>query len=370
MSDPISARAKAVDASGIRKVFDLAAKLENPINLSIGLPDFDVPEIAKTVAKDAIDAGFNRYTPTQGIPELRERLKADLDAEMGRDVGDVFIASGVSGALMLAIMALVDPGDEVVFLDPYFVMYRHLVTMAGGVSVPVDSYPDFRFDAAKIEAAITPRTKLLIVNSPSNPTGVTMSPDEVRAAAELARKHDIILLTDEIYDAFRFDDTDGLYSPAMLYDRTLILRGFSKTHGMTGWRVAYVAGPSEIVEQMIKLQQYSYVCAPSPFQKGALAALDADMSGHITAYRRKRDIVVEALSGTFELARPDGAFYAFPQAPAGLTATDFCTAAIEKNVLTIPGNVFSGRDTHFRVSFAAPDEKLREGCRILCEVAG
>lgn len=370
MRDPISARAKAVDASGIRKVFDLAAKLENPINLSIGLPDFDVPDVAKSAAINAIHEGFNRYTPTQGIPELRERLKADLDAEMGRDVGDVFIASGVSGALMLAILALVDPGDEVVFLDPYFVMYRHLVTMAGGVSVPVDSYPDFRFDIAKVEASITPRTKLLIVNSPSNPTGVTMTPEEVRAAADLARKHDITLLTDEIYDAFRYDDTTQLYSPAAFYDRTLIMRGFSKTHGMTGWRVAYVAGPTDIIQQMIKLQQYSYVCAPSPFQKGALAAMDVDMSAYIEAYRRKRDIVMEELSGTFELTRPDGAFYAFPKVPGGMTATEFCTKAIEKSVLTIPGNVFSGRDTHFRVSFATRDETLREGCRLLREVVG
>ncbi|MEM6314401.1 MAG: aminotransferase class I/II-fold pyridoxal phosphate-dependent enzyme, partial [Planctomycetota bacterium] len=318
----------------------------------------------------AIDAGFNRYTPTQGIPELRARLKADLDAEIGRDVGDVFIASGVSGALMLSILALIDPGDEVVFLDPYFVMYRHLVTLAGGVSVPVDSYPDFRFNAAKVEAAITPRTKLLIVNAPSNPTGVTMTPDEVRAAAALAEKHGITLLSDEIYDAFRYDDPSGLYSPAAVYDRTLILRGFSKTHGMTGWRVAYVAGPTDIVEQMIKLQQYTFVCAPSPFQKAALAALDADMSPHIAAYQRKRDIVMQELGDTFEIARPDGAFYAFPKVPDGMTATDFCTKAIERNVLTIPGNVFSSRDTHFRVSFAVEDEKLRTGCRLLREVVG
>ena len=162
---PISRRALGVDASGIRKVFDLAAKMKDPINFSIGLPDFDVPDVAKEAAIEAIRAGNNRYTQTQGIAPLRERLRKDLSAEMGRDVGDVLITSGVSGGLLLAILATIDPGDEAIFLDPYFVMYKHLITVAGGKSVIVDSYPDFSFPADKVEAAITPKTKLLIFNS-------------------------------------------------------------------------------------------------------------------------------------------------------------------------------------------------------------
>ena len=171
-ADYVSRRALGVDASGIRRVFDLAAKMKDPINLSIGLPDFDVPEIAKIAAIDAIRTGHNRYTPTQGIEPLRTRLRADLSKEIGRDIGEVLITSGVSGGLFLAILSIVDPGDEVIFVDPYFVMYTHLLTMAGGKAVTVDSYPDFRFPAEKIEAAITPRTKMMILNSPSNPTGV------------------------------------------------------------------------------------------------------------------------------------------------------------------------------------------------------
>ena len=363
----VSQRARAVDASGIRRVFDLAAKLPDPVNLSIGLPDFDVPDPIKQAAKDAIDAGMNRYTPTQGIAPLRERLKRDLDAELGRDPGEVLVASGVSGGLYLSILALIDPGDEVVFLDPYFVMYKHLVTMAGGVSVAVDSYPDFRFDAAKVEAAVTPRTKLLIVNSPSNPTGVAMTAAEVTAAVDIARRHDLILLSDEIYVDFLHGEKPA--SPAADYENTLLLRGFSKSHAMTGWRVSHVSGPAAIVAQMAKLQQYTYVCAPAPFQHAALAALDVDMAGHVADYRRKRDLVVELLGDCFDLATPDGAFYAFPAAPGGVSGTDFCLRAVERNVLVIPGNVFSGRDTHFRVSYAAPDEKLREGCAILCDLA-
>src|SRR4051794_1227551 len=233
-SDYVSSRAHAVDASGIRKVFDLAAKMKDPINLSIGLPDFDVPEESKTVAVDAIRAGHNRYTQTQGIAPLRDRLRKDLSAEFARDVGDVLITSGVSGGLFLAILSTINPGDEAIFLDPYFVMYKHLLTMAGGRAVPVDSYPDFRFPADRVEATITPRTKLLILNSPSNPTGVVMSEAEVKAAVEVARKHNLLILSDEIYEPFLYDMPRGLPSAAKTYENTVILRGFSKSHAMTG----------------------------------------------------------------------------------------------------------------------------------------
>src|SRR5829696_1262756 len=266
----ISARAHAVDASGIRKVFDLAAKMKDPINLSIGLPDFDVPDVAKNAAIEAIRSGQNRYTQTQGIAPLRERLRAELSQEMGRDVGEVLITSGVSGGLFLAILATINPGDEAIFLDPYFVMYKHLLTMAGGTSFMVDSYPDFRFHADRVEKAVTPKTKLLILNSPSNPTGVVMTPAEVQAAVAVAQKHDLLLISDEIYEPFLYGkdangDMGGLPSPMRTYDKTILLRGFSKSHAMTGWRLGYAVGPEAILSQMTKLQQYTFVCAPSPF---------------------------------------------------------------------------------------------------------
>jgi aspartate aminotransferase/aminotransferase len=368
--DYISGRARRVDASGIRKVFDLAAKMKDPINLSIGLPDFDVPEAAKTAAIEAIRRGENRYTPTQGIAPLRQRLRKELSSEIGRDVGEVLITNGVSGALFLAILATIDPGDEAIFLDPYFVMYKHLLTLAGGKPVAVDSYPDFRFHPDRVERAITPRTKLLILNTPANPTGVVMSEAEVQAAVQLARKHDLLIISDEIYEPFLCDRADGakLPSPATVYDKTLILRGFSKSHAMTGWRLGYAAGCEPVVAQMTKLQQYTYVCAPSPFQHAALAALDIPMDQAAVAYRRKRDIVFEKLSRKFEVIRPEGAFYIFPKGPSGQTATDFVARAIENNVLVIPGSVFSERDTHFRISYAATDQTLERGCDVLCSL--
>jgi aspartate/methionine/tyrosine aminotransferase len=373
-SDYISSRALAVDASGIRKVFDLAAKMKDPINLSIGQPDFDVPQLAKDAAIEAIRSGNNAYTQTQGIAPLRERLRADLTREMGNDVGEVLITSGVSGGLFLAILATINPGDEAIFFDPYFVMYKHLLTMAGGKSVMVDSYPDFRFHADRVEKAITPKSKLLILNSPSNPTGVVMSPAELEAAVQVARKHDLLLISDEIYEPFLYGadadgDMGGLPSPMKTYEKTILLRGFSKSHAMTGWRLGYAAGPVEIIAQMTKLQQYTYVCAPSPLQYAALRAMDTPMHSAVEAYRRKRDIAFETLSRKFEVVRPDGAFYIFPKAPAGMTATDFVAKAIENNVLIIPGNVFSERDTHFRISYATSDEKLKRGCEILCSLA-
>jgi aspartate aminotransferase/aminotransferase len=380
MKDPasyISRRALGVDASGIRKVFDLAAKMKDPINLSIGLPDFDVPDVVKDAAIDAIRRGDNRYTQTQGIAPLRERLRKDLSTEIGRDVGEVLITSGVSGALLLAILAVIDPGDEAVFLDPYFVMYKHLITMAGGKSVIADSYPDFRFHADRVAKSITPRTKMLILNSPSNPTGVVMSQQEIRDAVEVARKHDLLILSDEIYEPFLYDKPAAgsgqpagkmLYSPAALYEKTIILRGFSKSHAMTGWRLGYAAGPMEIIAQMTKLQQYTFVCAPSPLQFAAVKALDVPMDAAVAAYRRKRDIAVERLGRKFEIVKPGGAFYIFPKAPGGASATDFVTRAIDRNVLIIPGNVFSERDTHFRISYATTDEKLAAGCDVLCSL--
>jgi aspartate aminotransferase/aminotransferase len=367
--DYISRRALGVDASGIRKVFDLAAKMTDPINLSIGLPDFDVPEPVKQAAIAAIQAGNNRYTQTQGIAPLRSRLRQSLSGEFGRDVGEVLITSGVSGGLLLAILATIDPGDEAVFIDPYFVMYKHLLTLVGGKPVIVDSYPDFRFHADRVEKAITPKTKLLILGSPSNPTGIVMSESEVAAAVELAARHKLLIISDEIYEPFLYDSPGGLCSAARTYPQTIVLRGFSKSHAMTGWRVAYAAGPEAIIAQMTKLQQYTFVCAPSPLQYAAVAALDVPMRHAVDAYRRKRDLALERLSRKFQIERPAGAFYIFPKAPAGHSGSEFVAKAIERNVLMIPGNVFSERDTHFRISYAVSDEKLAKGCDILCSIA-
>jgi len=366
-SHKIADRMKQMDASGIRKVFDLAAKMTDPINLSIGQPDFDVPDGVKDAAIDAIRAGKNKYTQTQGTAELRGLLARISREEFGWDDDRLYlVTSGVSGALMLAMQTMVDPGEEVVFTDPYFVMYSHLVNLAGGVPVLVDTYPDFRPDPQRIADAITDRTRMLIVNSPANPTGAVYSEAELRQIADIAAQRDLLVISDEIYNLFCYDQP--FVSMAGLYENTLLMRGFSKSYAMTGWRIGWCTGPRAILEKMTMLQQYSFVCAPSMAQEGAIVAMESDMSAEVADYRRKRDMVFDALGETFGLVKPGGAFYAFVPAPGG-NATAFVTRAIENNVLIIPGNVFSQRDTHFRISYATTDERLRQGLDILVDLA-
>ena len=356
-----------IDASGIRKAFDLARSMKDPINLSIGLPDFDVPDAAKAAAIEAIEGGFNAYTPTQGAPELRGKLQAIVDAEYGHEDRQVVVTSGSSGALLLALCCVIDPGDEVILFDPYFVMYRHIVTLAGGKSVVIDTYADgFQIDAAKVAAAITPKTKAVLVNSPANPTGVVASRPSMKALAELCRERNVLLISDEVYRAFCYDGP--FTSPAEFNPDVLVADGFSKSHGMTGWRLGYAHGPDRLIQEMAKLQQFSYICAPSIAQKAGVAALDVDLSEQCLTYKRKRDAVVAALSDHYELIAPTGAFYAFPKSPRG-TASEFVAEAIAHNLLLIPGNVFSGRDTHFRISYAVDDRTLARGLDVLRELA-
>lgn len=388
MLDPtrfITDRLRRIDASGIRRVFDLAAKLDNPINLSIGQPDFDVPEPIKQAAIDAIQAGRNQYTVTQGIQPLRDKVTAAVADELpnwksGLENGDlgVLITSGVSGGLVLAMLTCVGPGDEVLIPDPYFVMYRYLVTLAGATPVYVDTYPDFQLTAQRIEPHITPRTKLLMFNSPSNPTGVVANASVCKQVAELAQKHNLLILSDEIYNAFWYDravSTDGADAicptPAQHSTDVLLMRGFSKTYGMTGWRLGYLVGPSAIVEQLTKLQQYSFVCAPSMVQHAGTAAMSLDACEFVDAYRRKRDLTVDRLKEKFTLTTPGGAFYIFPQTPEhlNLTGSQFVERALEHQVLMIPGGVFSSRDTHFRISYACSEDQLNRGIDVLLKLA-
>ncbi len=353
------------DSSGIRKVFDLAAKMTNPINLSIGQPDFDVPEPARFAAIEAINGRMNGYSVTQGDKALHEKLTARIADEYRHADRQVLVTSGTSGGLVLAILALVNPGDEVIVFDPYFVMYESLVRLAGGNIVLVDTYPDFRFDIEKVRKAITPRTKMILFNSPANPTGAVADANTTRDIAKLADERGIVLVSDEIYRLFCYQP---FVSPASFSERVVVVDGFSKSYGMTGWRVGFAHGPGEIIQAMTRMQQYTFVCSPHPLQFGAAAAMDVDMTGDIETYKSKRDRIVAGLANDFELVTPEGAFYAFPKAPWG-TASEFVAAAIEREVLIIPGSIFSRRDTHFRISYAASDETLDRGIAILRALA-
>ena len=359
-------RARAVEVSGVRKVFELGRSLKDPINLSIGQPHFPVPDPIKAAAKAAIDADHNGYTVTQGIPELLAKLRADVQARFPGQDRDVLTTGGTSGGLLLALMAVVNPGDEVVTADPYFVAYPNMVALAGGKLVTVDTYPDFRLDVGKIERAITPRTKAILLSSPSNPTGAVLDADAHKALARLAAARGVLLISDEIYRAFHYDGP--ALSPAEHDPNVLVVEGFGKTYGITGWRLGWAHGPKWLVQEMAKLQQCTFVCAPSVVQWAGVSAMDFDVSGIVADYRRKRDRLVEGLTGVYEFEVPGGAFYLFPKAPRG-TATEFVAAAVRHNLLVIPGGVFSGRDTHFRVSYAASDDTLTRGIDVLRALA-
>ena len=386
-SSAISARARSVDVSGIRRIFELGAQLTDPINLSIGQPDFPVPDALKRAAIDAIENNRNGYTLTQGIPELRQRIGAHLKTDLGwdapsDDVG-VMVTGGTSGALFLAAMALLDEGDECIIPDPYFVLYPNLASLTGAKAVLCDTYPDFRMTAERVEPLITERTKFVLKVSPANPTGVVLNTKECRELHELCKSKGVLLIADEIYDEFAFDemleptpqDPSRRATPSAARlpgasESMLIIRGFGKTYGCTGWRMGYAAGPNSVISQMSKVQQYSFVCAPSMAQWGCLPAFDCDMSDVLKKYERRRDIVLDKLTPVTEVPKPGGSFFAFVRIPEklGMTDVEFSEACIEQNMLVIPGSAFSSKNTHFRISFAVDDAKLERGLDILAEM--
>mgnify|MGYP001279872974 CR=1 FL=1 len=383
----ISTLAKNAGGSGIRRVFDLAVKLKDPINLSIGQPDFPVPDSIKDAAIDAIRGARNGYTPTQGIPPLRERLIAHIERDLGWKVGAddaapaMIVTSGTSGGLMLAAMSLLDPGDEMIVPDPYFVLYPFLGQLAHAKAVPCDTYPDFRLTAERVAPLITERTKAVLLCSPGNPSGVVSTRRDCEELLKLCRERGIVLISDEIYDEFAFSDAttdvaagDASWkrcpSPARLpgaQDSVLLIRGFGKTYGITGWRMGYAAGPKPLIDAMQRLQQYTYVCAPTPFQYGSIAALDVDMAPIVAEYETRRDMVVSRLREVTEVTTPGGAFYAFVKIPERMkmTGAQFFEKAAEQKVLVVPGGTFSRRDTHFRLSFATARPQLEKGLELL-----
>lgn len=372
----ITDRTRSIDASGIRRAFELGASLKDPINLSIGQPDFPVDERVKQSAIRAIVENRNGYSLTQGVPELRSTIWKHLTADIGwteQSGSDIIITSGTTGALALAIFATVADGDEVIMPDPYFVAYPPMVKVAGGRSVLCDTYPDFRMTAARVERLLTPRTKMVIIDSPSNPCGVVLTQRELQDLARLCRERSVLLVADEIYDAFTFPDArEGGRCPSAARGNPslLLVRGFGKSYGCTGWRLGYAAGPKALIQQMAKLQQYLFVCAPTPLQVAAAECYNVDLTPLLERYVRRRDMVVDALRGVVDIVVPQGAFYAFIPVTerGGGCGAAFARRVVEHRVIVVPGNVFSARDSHFRISFAAPEEKLAEGLEVIRRV--
>ena len=358
---PLADRTAPFLQNGFKRIFELSRQLKNPINLGIGQPDFDVPDDLKEVAIQAIRSGPNGYTLPSGMPELRAKIKQSLDQKTGRN-DEVVITCGTMGAETLALQAILNPDDELLLFDPYFVAYPQLATLIGARSRFISTYPDFQPDPEAVAAAITPHTKAIILCSPGNPTGVVVERERVKALAELADRKGIWLISDEIYSSFVYDNSFS--TPASFGKNVLICSSFSKTHAMPGWRLGYGYGPASLIHAMTAIQQSTFVCAPSMAQAAGIAAWDYPMTSYVQSYQRKRDWVLKNLNPRYQIAKPEGAFFLFPQCPHG-TGTELAEEAIKHGLVVMPGMVFSQQDTHFRISYGVPDEALERGVEIL-----
>ncbi|HSH81081.1 MAG TPA: aminotransferase class I/II-fold pyridoxal phosphate-dependent enzyme [Herpetosiphonaceae bacterium] len=367
----LSERVRSVPPSGIRRFFDIVSTMEDVVSLGIGEPDFVTPDQIRQAGVDSVEAGFTAYTSNSGLIELRQALAAHLERLYGvryDHEDEILVTVGVSEAMQNAMLALIDPGDEVIVPEPCFVAYGPSVMFAGGTPVPVATRvaEAFQVTGAAIEAAVTPRTKGILIGYPNNPTGAVMTRERLFEVAAVAERHDLLVFSDEIYDrlVYGIEHTCFASLPGMR-DRTILMGGFSKAYAMTGWRLGYLAARDEIAMAVRKIHQYAIMSAPTMSQYAALEALrsgEEDVQRMCAEYDRRRKFLVDGLNTiglpTFE---PQGAFYAFPQVDhLGLSSEAFAEGLLEsQRVAVVPGDAFGQSGTGFvRACYAVSMEKL------------
>ncbi|MEE9618154.1 MAG: aminotransferase class I/II-fold pyridoxal phosphate-dependent enzyme [Anaerolineae bacterium] len=369
----VSERIASVPPSGIRRFFDIAATMEGVISLGIGEPDFDTPEPIVQAGIEALKRGETHYTSNSGLMELRRALAEHLDQMYGQTynpASEILVTVGVSEALYLAFAATLDPGDEVIIPHPCFVSYAPEVVFAGGVPVvvPTTVENDFQVTAEDIVAAITPRTKALLIGYPNNPTGAVMSRERLNEIAAIVKQHNLLVISDEIYDRLVYG-VGHVCFPSLpgMYSRTVLLQGFSKAYAMTGWRIGYIAAPAEILGMMRKVHQYTIMSAPSVSQYAALAALregEPYVQEMVAEYDRRRRLIVDGLNEIgLKCFEPQGAFYAFPSIEiTGMDGTEFAETLLhEERVAVVPGSAFGDAGQGYvRCSYATAYEKIEE----------
>ena len=378
MSMDFASRVTRVEPSATLAISNKAAELEadgvDVVDLSVGEPDFDTPQNVKEAAESALEAGETGYTPSNGIPELKAAIVEKLEAD-GLDYGpdNLIVTPGGKQALFEIIMAAVDDGDEVCLLDPAWVSYEAMVRIAGGSLTRVDTSPhDFQLEPALDDLAetVSDETELLVVNSPSNPTGAVYSDAALEGVRDLAVEHDITVISDEIYDEITYGvEQTSLGSLAGMGDRTVTLNGFSKAYAMTGWRLGYFAGPEELVEQASKLHSHSVSCATNFVQHAGIEALrntDDTVAEMRDAFEERRDMLAELFADHgVDVPVGDGAFYMM--LPVDDDDATWCERAIEEaHVATVPGHAF-GTPGYARLSYAASTERLQEGVERLAD---
>jgi aminotransferase len=373
MRDFVARRVAGVPPSGIRRFFDIAATMDDVISLGIGEPDFVTPEPILRAGIASLQHGKTHYTSNSGILELRQALSANLDRLYGvryDPESELLITVGVSEALYLALTAIIDPGDEVIVPTPCFVAYQPEVVFAGGVplALPTSVDTEFQVTAEAVEGLITPRTKAILIGYPNNPTGAVMPLARLEALARVAEAHDLLVISDEIYDRLVYGDHRHVCFASLpgMQPRTITLGGFSKDYAMTGWRIGYAAAPADILSAMRKIHQYTILSAPTTAQVAAIEALE-NGEPHVLAmvaeYDRRRRLIVDGLNQlglpTFE---PRGAFYAFPSiAASGMDDETFADRLLkEERVAVVPGNAFGADGQFVRCSYATAYEKIEQ----------
>jgi aminotransferase len=370
----LSSRVKSFPPSGIRRIFELARQ-PGVISLAVGEPDFDTPGHIREAAKAALDRGETHYSSNLGLEELRRAVAARAASGSGLVVdpsSEVIVTVGGVEALYLAMAALLDAGDEVLIPDPGFMVYNSLALLCDARPVPYALRIENGFypDPAEVEALVTPQTKLMIVNSPGNPTGQVISPGVLGELSSLAERHDLLVMSDEVYDAIVYDGRKAVSLATLpgMRERTITVNSFSKAYAMTGWRLGYALAPAPIIEGMMKIHQIAAACAPTMLQWGGVTALESDQSfiAEMTSeYQERRDLITDLLNRVpgFHCLKPEGAFYAFPDARGtGMSSVDLTEFLLkEARVGCVPGSVFGAQGEGFlRISYATSREKLQE----------
>lgn len=354
-----------IPPSGIRRFFDIAATMENVISLGVGEPDFVTPWVVREAAIFSIERGQTTYTSNYGLLELRKAIAGHLHTQYGigyEPAEEIVVTVGVSEGLDLALRTILNAGDEVLVPEPCYVSYKPCIALAGGkpVSIPTTAETRFRPTIEQLTQAVTARTKAILLGFPSNPTGSTIPRDHMQAIVEFARKHNLFLVSDEIYDRLVYDGEHVCVAALpSAKERTILLNGFSKAYAMTGWRVGYVCAPREVISGIVKIHSYTALCAPIMGQKAALEALlhgEASVQDMVQQYNQRRRLIVEGLNEIgLSCHMPEGAFYAFPSiASTGLSAEEFAERLLfEQQVAVVPGTAFGeGGAGHIRCSYA------------------
>ena len=372
----VSKLANDLKPSGIRRFFDLAAGMEGVISLGVGEPDFVTPWHVREAAISSLEQGYTSYTPNAGLLELREEIANYMRDRFNVEyspVTDIIVTVGASSAIDLAMRTILDPGDEVIIVEPCFVSYVPTVELAGGVAIQVQALKEneFKILPSQLEKVITKKTKAIMLCSPNNPTGTMLSKSELEGIADLAKKNDLLIIADEIYAELSYDEEyTSMAAIEGMHERTILVNGFSKGFAMTGWRLGFVCAPPEISSAMLKIHQYALMCASTMSQYAAIEALKngrPDVDEMVKSYRRRRNYIVQSFNEIgLECHVPGGAFYAFPSITStGLTSQQFAEQLLMKEgVAVVPGDVFGeSGEGHIRCSYASSLEQLSEAVK-------